>query len=419
MPRLKEIDMDKRRFGYGMYIVIALAILLTLFYDTFQPRSIETVAVISGMGIEKGQDKALKFTVQIIKPGAGSSSDGNDASSVTISANGDTVSEACEDLVAKTGSVLFWSHCAVVIIKKDLAKTDDMVKHLDLFFRSSNFRNTSAVIFSDESPQDVLEATTLSETVSAFGIRKLMDDQEYESNSVYTTVKRFVKDYYSQSGCGVVTGVELVELGNSGSDTDESRTERSVSLGNVSIVKDGKYVDVLNDEEFNGYKWLTDTMRARTVTLTDVTLESENNEKNDLGFTLFRGNTRIKPIYDNGKYILKVTVSATAELIYVKNELQSKNISTYKLNKRYEEMGKLVAQNIQYEMRQALDKMALKDCDFCGIDDIFYSYLGKQWNGDKYENIEQMLDDIEFEMEYDITVTSGGLNKRYKLKNLK
>ena len=31
----------------------------------------------------------------------------------------------------------------------------------------------------------------------------------------------------------------------------------------------------------------------------------------------------------------------------------------------------------------------------------------------------QMLDDIEFEMEYDITVTSGGLNKRYKLKNLK
>lgn len=411
--------MEKRRFGYGLYIVVGLTILLTLFYDTFQPRSIETVAVISGMGIEKGQDSNLKLTVQIIKPGTGNSSDGNDASSVTISANGNTVSEACEDLVAKTGSVLFWSHCAVVIIKKDLAEDEDMVKHLDLFFRSSNFRNTSAVIFSDESPLKVLEATTLSETVSAFGIRKLMDDQEYESNCVYTTVKRFIKDYYSQSGCGVVTGVELVELGSSATDESESQTEKSVSIGAVSIVKDGKFVDELNDSEFNGYKWLSDTMRARTVTLTDVTLESENNEKNDLGFTLFRGNTTLKPIYDNGKYILKITLSATAELIYVKNELQSKNISSYKLNKRYEEISTLIARNIQSEINSTLDKMSLTDCDFCNIEDLFYSYLGKKWNKDLFVDTRDMLNNINFEIEYDITVTSGGLNKRYKLKNLK
>ena len=68
--------MEKRRFGYGLYIVVGLTILLTLFYDTFQPRSIETVAVISGMEIEKGQDSNLKLTVQIIKPGTGNASDG-------------------------------------------------------------------------------------------------------------------------------------------------------------------------------------------------------------------------------------------------------------------------------------------------------------------------------------------------------
>lgn len=411
--------MKQRRFGYGSYIVIGLLILLTLGYDTFQPRSIETVAVISGLGIERGEHDNIKLSVQLMKANNSGGGEGNTASSVVMSAEGKTVPQACENLVSKTGSVLFWSHCAVIVINRDFAQNSDMVPHLDMFFRSSNFRNTSAVIVSDTSPAQILQADTISETVSAFGIRKLMDDQEYESNCVYTTLKRFVKDYYSIGKSTVVTGVELTELENTSSDdneSDSSKTKSAVSLSDTAIFREGKFIDYLSDDELNGYKWLTDTMETRTVTLNNFIVESENNEENTMSFTVFGTSVRLKPIYEDGKYILRAKISAKAEIIAIYNGMQSVNISVRKLKRRYDELGSKLATKIKQDIDAAWQKMIKEDCDFCGIQDMFFSYLGKTWENGDFDNAKQALENIEIEYETDITVIAGGLNKRYKLK---
>lgn len=411
--------MKQRRFGYGLYIVIGLLVLLMLGYDTFQPRSIETVAVISGLGIEKGENENIKLSVQLMKSNNSGGGEGNTASSAVMSAEGKTVPQACENLVSKTGSVLFWSHCAVIIINKDLATDSDMVPHLDMFFRSSNFRNTSAVIVCNESPVDILNADTISETVSAFGIRKLMDDQEYESNCVYTTLKRFVKDYYSVSQSGVVTGVELTELENTssdGSESDDAKTKSAVALADTAIFRKGKFVDYLSEYELNGYKWLTDTMQMRTVTLNDFIVESENNEKNTVSFTVFATSVKLKPIYEDGKYILHVKINAKAEIISIYNNMQSVNISIRKLKRRYDELGDKLGKSIKGDIESTWRKMIDTDCDYCGIQDLFYSYLGNTWKNADFSDSKQALENIETEYETDITVIAGGLNKRYKLK---
>lgn len=409
--------MKQRRFGYGLYIVIGLLILLMLGYDTFQPRSIETVAVISGVGIEAGENDEIRLSVQLMKSNNSGGGEGNTASSVVMSAEGKTIPQACENLVSKTGSVLFWSHCAVIIINRDLASNTDMVPHLDMFFRSSNFRNTSAVIVCDESPMDILNADTISETVSAFGIRKLMDDQEYESNCVYTTLKRFVKDYYSICQSTVVTGIELTELENTSSDDNANDTKKSaVALADTAIFKKGKFVDYLSDYELNGYKWLTDTMEMRTVTLNDFIVESENNEKNTMSFTVFATSVKLKPMYEDGKYILSIKIDAKAEIISIYNNMQSVNISIHKLKRRYDELGDKLGKSIKNDIESAWRKMSDTDCDYCGIQDLFYSYLGNTWKNAYFSSTEQALENITKEYEMDITVIAGGLNKRYKLK---
>lgn len=411
--------MKQRRFGYGLYIVVGMLILLMLGYDTFQPRSIETVAVISGLGIETGENEDIKVSVQLMKSNNSGGGEGNTASSVVMSAEGKTVPQACEKLVSKTGSVLFWSHCAVIIINRSFAENTDMVPHLDMFFRSSNFRNTSAVIVSDFSPVEILKADTISETVSAFGIRKLMDDQEYESNCVYTTLKRFVKDYYSLGKSSVVTGVELTKLENTSSDdneSDASKTKSAVALSDTAIFKNGKFVDYLTDEELNGYKWLTDTMETRTVTLNNFTVESENNEENTMSFTVFGTSVRLKPIYEDSKYILRAKINAKAEIIAIQNGMQSVNISIRKLKRRYDELGNKLAERIKKDIESSWKKMLKENCDYCGIQDIFYSYLGKTWKNADFDDAKQALENIEIEYEMDITVIAGGLNKRYKLK---
>lgn len=411
--------MKQRRFGYGSYIVVGLLILLMLGYDTFQPRSIETVAVISGLGLEKSENDDIRLSVQLMKSNNSGGGEGNTASSVVMSAEGKTVPQACERLVSKTGSVLFWSHCAVIIINRALAEDTDMVPHLDMFFRSSNFRNTSAVIVSDSSPIDVLKSDTISETVSAFGIRKLMDDQEYESNCVYTTLKRFVKDYYSIGKSSVVTGVKLTELENTSAGdekNDPSTTRSAVALSDTAIFKDGRFVDYLSDDELNGYKWLTDTMETRTITLNNFIVESENNEENTMSFTVFGTSVRLKPIHEGSKYILRAKINAKAEIIAIHNGMQSVNISIRKLKRRYDELGNKLAERIKHDIESSWQKMLTESCDYCGIQDMFYSYLGKTWKNSNFKDAKQALESIQIEYEMDITVIAGGLNKRYKLK---
>lgn len=408
--------MKKRRYNYAFYAVMAGVILLTLFFDTFQPRSIETVAVISGMGLEKGEEKRLKLSVQIIRSGS-NANESNASSCIVMTAEGDTVAEACKELVLKTGSVLFWSHCAVMVIQEELAMSEDVVPHLDMFFRSTNFRNTSAVIVYDGSPEEVFSADTVSETISAFGVRRLMDDQEYESNCVYTTLKRFIKDYYSPGNGGVVTGIDIEDMDKTGSsgEGEGAGSTSSVVLAKTAAFKNGRMVGYLDDGQFNGYKWLSGTMKSRTVVLDGIVLDSEGEQENTVAFTVFGAGSSVRPMYENGEYVLVVDIEAKAEMISIKNELQSVDISLHKLKNRFDELAEKLSRSIIDDIEAAWQGMKTMNCDYCGIQDDLYSYLGKKWSeGDHGDG--WILDNVRLEYNMDITVVSGGLNKRYKLK---
>ena len=101
--------MRKRRNSYTVYIIMICMIVLALFYESFQPRNIETVTLISGVGLEKGENKRVKMTIQMIKPMKGDAGSSN-SSCLILSGEGDTVAEASENIILKTGSMLFWAH---------------------------------------------------------------------------------------------------------------------------------------------------------------------------------------------------------------------------------------------------------------------------------------------------------------------
>ena len=58
----------KRRFNYLFYAAIVIALLFSLLYEVFEPRSVENIAMVSGVGLEKGENETIKLSVQIIKP---------------------------------------------------------------------------------------------------------------------------------------------------------------------------------------------------------------------------------------------------------------------------------------------------------------------------------------------------------------
>lgn len=411
--------MKKRRISYSVYFVMILAVLLTLLYESFQPKNIETVTIISGAGLEKGEEKAIKLIVQIIKPEKGDAGSSK-SSCIVLSAEGDSVSEACEGIILKTGSALFWAHCSVIILNREFAESEDIVKHLDMFFRSSNFRNTTSLLISDEKPEDILNADTMFEMISAFGIQRMLDDQEYESNSIYMPLKEFIKNYYTIGSSAIVAGISTEDVNqysggaNNGSESEE--TLKTVILSDCAVFKEGKFVSYLDPDEFDGFQWMTGNLLSKLIVLKDVELESEQNEKNTLGVSLFSSKESVEPIYEDGKYILKVKINTKAEIVSVNNELQISNISHYKLENRYDEFENLIKGNIEDTVRQAWQKMIEINCDFCEIEDAFYCKYGKKWkNAQTGKSDSDIISDIELEFDINVTIITGGLNKRYKL----
>lgn len=412
--------MRKRRSSYWVYIIIAATLVMSLFYESFQPRNIETVSIISGVGFEKGENKKLKMTVQVIRPEKGETGTSR-SSCIVVSGEGDTVTEASEAIVLKTGSALFWAHCAIILFNTELATEVDIMPHLDMFFRSMNFRNTASVIVSNDSPSDILNSDTVFEMVSAFGIQRLFDDQGDESNSVYTSLKKFTKHYYDLSRSTVVAGIAITEVtkytgGNSaGGSVDSEKPIRLVTLSDCAVMKSGRFVAYLNENEFNGYKWLSDTMSAKTVNVKNTVLNSENNEPNTLGISLFGGKCSLVPMRENGEYILRIKINVKAEIISIENELQAKSITQYSLEKRYSEYKRLTEEYIKNDIEAAWAKMEETDSDFCNIQELFYGSFANEWKGSRPETDSEMLAQIKLDYDINVNFISGGLNKRYKL----
>lgn len=412
--------MRKRRSSYWVYIIIAAALAMSLFYESFQPRNIETVSIISGVGFEHGENKKLKMTVQVIRPEKGETGTSR-SSCIVVSGEGDTVTEASEAIVLKTGSSLFWAHCAIILFNTRLAADMDIMPHLDMFFRSMNFRNTASVIVSDDVPSDILNSDTVFEMVSAFGIQRLFDDQGDESNSVYTSLKKFTKHYYGLSGSTVVAGVSITEVtkytGGSaaGGSVDSDKPIRLVTLSDCAVMKKGRFVSYLTENEFNGYKWLSDTMSAKLISIKDTVLKTEDGEPNTLGISLFGGSCTLVPMNENGEYILKVMIDVKAEMISIENELQAKSITQYRLKNRYAEYTGLVEAHIRNAVDDAWRKMIETDCDFCNIQELFYGRFANKWKTDRPETDSRMLADIKLDYDINVNFISGGLNKRFKL----
>ena len=411
--------MRKRRNSYTVYIIMICMIVLALFYESFQPRNIETVTLISGVGLEKGENKRVKMTIQMIKPMKGDAGSSN-SSCLILSGEGDTVAEASENIILKTGSMLFWAHCSIILLNSEFAADENVMPYLDMFFRSSNFRNTASVIVCDESPEEIFNANTVFESISAFGIQRLLDDQDYESNSVYMSLKKFVKNYYMLSSSSVVAGIKTSEVEENSSDSSnggEKNKEKvkMIELSPCAIMKKGRFISYLSDSEFDGYKWLSDTMSAKIETIDNVNVESENNEPNSFGISLFSANSKLEPAFEDGQYILRVKISVKAQFISVENELQSRNISAYKLERRFDEYKSLISAGIEKDIDSTWQKMVQTESDFCNIQDLFYSKYGNEWKNNRPESDGEMLSNIKLDYNIDVNVVSGGLNKRFKI----
>lgn len=406
----------KRRFNYLFYAAIVIALLFSLLYEVFEPRSVENIAMVSGVGLEKGENETIKLSVQIIKP----TFQDTEAQGIVFTGEGSTVIEATEQIVLKTGSLLFWSHCAVMIINENLAQ-EDMVGHLDFFFRVLNYRNMVPIFISDKSPEEVLNSTVMFESISAFGIQKLLEDLNQDTNSVYTNMNDFMTHYYDVGGSTVVAGITLAETGegaigqeqeSSQSENTESEENAMVELSDCAVISKGRLAGYLNTSELMGYNWLNNDVKTRSMVIENVEFE-EGVNSGTVSIAMFNLSAKIVPQQTDGKWKMRVKIKGKAEILSVENGVDFTKKSAAEVERMTQRLNDLIQEKIQAEIESAWDKMEEYECDFCGINKLFYSKYGNRWDGQPKTDSMDFLENVELDYEVKFSVVTESMNKRF------
>jgi spore germination protein KC len=301
-------------------------------------KEIEELAIVAGTAIDKEDDKYL-VSAEIVKVTGGTEAK---VIPTIVTGKGDTLFDAIRNIIKVSGKPLYWAHSEILIISQEIAR-EEIVKAIDLFTRDPETRmSTYLLISKKKTAKEILEHKSIVTDIRSTEIERMLRSQKLLSKAPVVSVYQFVDSLADNTRSPVLPVVSI---------TDTAKKE-STELFGTAVFKRDKLVGFLNGEDSKYFLFAVNKVRGGSL------IHSENldgsNEK--VSFEIFDDNTytKIKPVYSNGKLIMKLDVFVTvsiAELEGVKNYLYEPERSNLKAHteKSLEDNMKRLIKKVQNE----------------------------------------------------------------------
>lgn len=164
-----------------LYIILAAFIVLAFFSNDFGLVDIQKTAVILAAGVDK-KDDVFTLSAQIAVPqnnGAGGAS----ASTVTVDAEGDTVSACLTKIFSETGWVPKLVFCDLIVIGEEAAK-DDAMACFDFFLRNEYMPDSAQIAVCEGTAKETLTSTSAMDDSPSQAIQRLFTQSAQSSGKV-------------------------------------------------------------------------------------------------------------------------------------------------------------------------------------------------------------------------------------------
>ncbi|MDY7222495.1 Ger(x)C family spore germination protein [Halalkalibacterium halodurans] len=287
--------------------------LLVLFFATLLMSScwdaseLSDLSIISGVGIDKGENGTYKVSFQIINPSEVSADEDGvqqgSTSTVVISSVGNSIFEAVRKASEQLSRRIYSPHTNLVVIGEDFAREEGLNKALDWFERDHAFRtNIPMVIARGSTAEEVLLVQSPFERVPA----KKIDEAIKTSGAVWGETKEVeIQDVIiNQLRMGrenTISGIKIV--GNfseavEGEGLGKSKPPVILQAAGMAMFRDGHLHSWLDHKAARGTNWIDNAIES-----TVVTLPCHNDEK-----------IAIEIIQSNAQMEAKMTDQETLEI---------------------------------------------------------------------------------------------------------
>lgn len=297
-------------------IIIVLAAMVALSISSCSSVvELEKQAIVSAVGIDKGENARFKVCAQIFQSmGAGSSTpiDSSQTNTIVVSAEGNTVAQCMDQMSVILGRKLNIGHSKYIVLGNDMLSVP-LSETLDYFIRSEQTYLGVPVICSSTTARDILDVKLKNEVETAIAVENIIRTAIEDGKALKTDLLSIANS--RTAAIPIIRKEEPPQKQSEGgeggkeSEGSESAEEEDIKLlfEGTQIVNDGKIIYTASVEETEGYCWLEGKLERSQIRL------REDTDPLNVGIDLVKRTATVKRI--NGEYVMIYKLRIKAKLV--------------------------------------------------------------------------------------------------------
>lgn len=231
-------------------------------------RELNDLAIAVGMGLD-GSENGIEVTTQIVNPGevvARTGGVGYSTPVTSYSATEKTTFEALRKLTTIAPRRIFTSHLRVLVIGESLAR-QGLKDVLDSISRDREYRTDFYLIVArGTTAKNVLEILTAIEKIPANKMFiTLKNSNRFWAPTAKIQLDKFTSNVADPTKAAVLTGIQIIgnpEIAKTRRNPSKTEPYGFLKYTGIAMLKDGKLVDWLTDDESKGYNYIMDNVSS-------------------------------------------------------------------------------------------------------------------------------------------------------------
>lgn len=385
--------MNKKR------LIIIVILLCSITTGCYNYHELSDMAIITGVGIDKVNDK---FKISMLIANTTDSISSKDAASkaTIITGVGNNITEALDDVRAKSSKDIYIGHISLVLVSEEIAKKN-IYDVIDPTFRNpESIKKINLVIVRNSSSNDVLR--TLS-PLDMYPSQNIIFNIKNSVSTVGISYNTYMSDFiYRMINYGIDNIVPSISLkGNTNDDNSidqlkEIETMKYIKIDDLALFKGTKLI---------GYASLDESKMINIIDNKSTSLSITTNCYKDLNKNIVikidDPKTKIDYTMDNNniKFNFNIKASGSINETNCKLKLDDKDVI-----KKIEEYTR---SEIFEKVNNVIKKVKSYETDIFGLGNMIYKKDYKYWLSIK-DNWDNIYSNIKYSIKIDFNLDEKG-----------
>jgi germination protein, Ger(x)C family len=392
-------------------ILAVLVLSLLLLAGCWDYRELDQLAIVYAIGFDRiTGDNPILITLHTVTlagakgPGGGgggvsgeAAGGGGEKPYTRINGEGKSFIDVLSKLNREVPREIYLADAKILVLGKDFAETG-IGDILDFLNRYPEIRNTTLILATDRSANEVLGKSALFEPQPAKGLELMLEKTKREAYVPKVNFYEFIAQMKSETGVSYTPLLELVK--DPGSESD-SETRDNLTIRKTAIFKNQRQVGILNQDESKAFMWLLNKPKGETIVLANG---SGGQQEGPIALHLLEGKTTITPEVTDGG--IKMRINCTGKAAVDEAETAGLDLRDPETVKQLDQQA---SEFIKGQIEHTIDKGQTElKADFVGFGERLHDEYPDEWKKVK-DNWDEVFPTVSYEVTCKIEIISFGL----------